>query len=106
MSIFSSTYLKAAVRTQEVQLLANIVSRDAQSKTKQNVKYIERLTKLSAWDYSKERIAENLKKKEVPGLDYWRLPFLKKLLWTVNCTRISKANKDILNNWISCLCSN
>ena len=66
----------------EVALLANLVGRDVQSTTGNNLARIEQETRLNPWAATPIRIKEALTINEsvVPEGDSWRLPLLEKLL--------------------------
>ena len=67
----------------EVSTMANLVSRDIQTITGGNLRLVEEASGLSAWNTSSEKLKEaigNLEIVEYDPTDYWRIPFLNKLL--------------------------
>ena len=91
--------------SKEIRLLANIVSRDPQSTTCRNIKYIERLTELSPWDYSGQRIKQQLPVQEVPDNQQWRLGFLTKLYHMREERHICAEDHTRISAWLDSLCS-
>ena len=87
-------------------LLANIVSRDAQSVTSKNIALVERESGYSPWDYSSMRVKSGLKRKPIPDNNEWRLSFLKKLLEFRRTEEKLLANTvtDRLTEMIDSLC--
>ena len=67
--------------SEEVSILARIVSRDPRSTTYRNLKYLERLTKLRQPEfYTAFKIKEALPVQKVPVGEQWRLGLLTSLL--------------------------
>ena len=64
----------------EIQLLVNIVGRDAGSVLGSNLIRIEEEFGLDPWGTSSAKLAQVYKYYSVPELDEWRLPLLVKLL--------------------------
>ena len=69
-------------KSPEVALVANLVGRDVQSTTGNNLLRLKQETGLNPWTTTPFRIKETLGMNEevVPEGDSWRLPFLEKLL--------------------------
>ena len=63
---FFQNLLKSS--SKEVVLLANIVSRDAQSVTAKNIALVDRESGCSPWDYSSMRVKSGLKRKPIVQL--------------------------------------
>ena len=91
--------------SQEVRLLCNIVARDRNSNTADNLEYIRELTKLSAWNYSSHRIKSELPARTIPECEKWRIGLLDTLL----SMRTKRHHIDIdssrLSAMIDSLCS-
>ena len=88
--------------SKEVRHLVRIISRDVRSVTSKNVRLITEVSGLSPWDYSKQKIQQNLKKSPVPNNDEWRSGLLLKLL---EKRRQSVNKDDQLDKMIVSLCT-
>ena len=75
---FHKSLLKSISR--EVQVVANIVSRDIRSTTGKNLAFIEMESKLDPWKASAAQVRSSLPKSEVPPQEQWRLPLLKQYI--------------------------
>ena len=69
--------------SKEVQVLSRLVSRDIQTVTGKNLRYIEEVSGLNPWNSSKAKMKAVLiasEVVEVPVRDEWRLPYLSSLI--------------------------
>ena len=85
-------------------LLANIVSRDAQTVTARNIQLIEKASGQSPWDYSAMRIKSQLKTVQVPENNSWRISLLTKLLAYRKTEENMFRPTDRLTEMINSLC--
>ena len=90
--------------SREIKLLANIVSRDPNSVTAKNIKYIKELTDLSVWDFSSWRIKEELPVKTVPEGEEWRLGLLRKLMDLRRCKNVCVEDSKKISAMLESLC--
>ena len=90
--------------SKEVALLANIVSRDAQSVTAKNIQVIEKASGRSPWDYSAMRIKSDLKKVPVPENNSWIMSRLTKMLAHRKAEENMLRPTDRLTEMINSLC--
>ena len=70
-----------------------------------NIKYIDQLTCLSPWDYSGQRIKEQLPVQNVPEEQQWRLGLIEKLLDMRNLKHICAVDHTQISAWLDSLCS-
>ena len=91
--------------SREVRLLANIVTRDPQSTTCRNIKYLEELTSLSPWDYSGQAMRKKLPVKEIPENQNWRVSFMSKLLEMRSQRHLCVEDHAKISTWLDSLCS-
>ena len=92
-------------QSQEVRLLCNMVARDRNSNTADNLKYIEELSKLSPWSYSGSKIKDNMPVKKTPECEKWRIGLLDTLLTMRTQKHHLNTDTSRLNAMIDSLCS-
>ena len=94
-------------KSDEVRLLANLVGRDAQSNTGNNLTRLWLETGLDPWSRSMDMFSQALTKarRQVPAQDIWRLEFLEKLLKRRSQLESNLENTDDINIIINSLCS-
>ena len=91
--------------SREVRLLARIVAQDKKSVTSQNLKYVEKMSGVSPWDYGKRRILAGLKRSEVTVVNLWRVSLLEKLL-IQRTEMVSRAEDTVsIQSWVDSICS-
>ena len=100
VSYFQNLFMSSS---KEVRHLARIVSRDARSVTSRNVQHLTTLSGYSPWDYSSEKIRENLPRSVVPAGDGWRIGLLRKLL-ELRSKCDDKPRKERLSKMIDSPC--
>ena len=91
--------------SKEIRLVANIVARDPSSTTAKNIKYIERLTTLSPWDFTTWRIKEALPIKTIPEKEVWRLGLLDKLTEIKKERNVTLENSESITAMLHSLCN-
>ena len=91
--------------SQEVALLANVVARDPNSNTADNLQYIRQLTKLSPWDLSAARIKFSLPSQSVPEKEIWRLGLLESLIKLREEKHLDNLETRRVTSMVDSLCS-
>ena len=91
----------------EIRLLANIAAQDRSSTTGKNLAKIANETDLNPWTATPAMIRQALHQKDaaVPRTDFWRLPYLEKLLKTRYEMELSLQDTKPINKIINALCS-
>ena len=92
-------------QSQEVRLLCNIVARDKNSNTADNLEYIGELSKVSVWSCSHGKIKDNLPVKRTPDCEKWRIGLLDILLTMRTQKHHLDTDTSRLNAMIDSLCS-
>ena len=90
---------------QEARLLCNIVARDRNSNTADNMEFIKKLTKLSAWNLSSHRIKSELPVRTIPECEKWRIGLLDTLLSIGTKRHHLNIDSSRLSAMIDSLCS-
>ena len=93
----------------EVSTMANLVSRDIQTTTGGNLRLVEEASGLSAWNTSSGKLKEaigSLKIVECDPTDYWRIPFLNKLLGHRQEQSYLGIDTEEISGLINSLCIN
>ena len=89
--------------------MVNLVSRDVQSTTGSNLRMIEDITGLSAWNSGQDKMKEALRDSEtvpVAENDEWRIPYLNKLLGYKQQLSYLGEEVGALRSQINSLCIN
>ena len=89
----------------EVQLLANIVSRDIRTTTGRNLNFIQTETGLDPWRTSAQEVGDSLVREPVPDQDQWRLPLLCQFLNQRDELETSLEDTKTITELIDSLCS-
>ena len=92
-------------KSDNIQILVNIVSRDIRSTTGRNLNHISRITGLDPWLVSDAVIKESLVRDPVPEEDLWRLPLLSQYLKQRKQMETNLENTDIITDLIDSLCT-
>ena len=100
---FHKSLLKSISR--EVQVVANIVSRDIRSTTGKNLAFIEMESKLDPWKASAAQVRSSLPKCEVPDQELWRLPLLKQYIDHRQELKTQCEDTKEISKLIDALCS-
>ena len=90
--------------SKEVQLLANLVSRDPRSNTYTNIQYITSLSGLNPWDYSAAIIKASLPTQNIPSSEQWRIGLLDLLLKLREKKEVLLENSFNISAMIDSLC--
>ena len=91
-------------KSDKIQLLVNIVSRDIRSTTGKNLNYISRLTALDPWTVSEEVIKDSLERDPVPEEELWRLPLLSQYLKQRKEVEVNMESTEVICDLIDSLC--
>ena len=91
--------------SQEVRIVAKMVSRSARSTTGRNLMGIERETGLDPWRDQSWCIRESVQRTEVPAREGWRLQYLSKLLQARNEMKILCQSVEEVSLIINSLCN-
>ena len=89
----------------EVQVLANVVSRDIRSVTGKNLAHIETVTGLDPWRTNSTKVSESVPDAEVPEADMWRLPLLCQYLFQRMEMETNLEDTKNISSLIDSLCS-
>ena len=100
---FHKNLLKS--KSDEVRILANIVSRDIRSVTGKNLDMIERESGQDPWKTNSFMVKENLSDREVPEQDMWRLPLLCQYLNQRREMETAQEDTGVITDLIDSLCS-
>ena len=102
---FFQSMLKSA--SKEVRLLAQLAAHDKGSTTGFNLAKIKEETNLNPWIVSSLQVKQALVEGEpkVPEQDWWRLPYLAKLLDTRHSMELELQDTKEINSLINSLCS-
>ena len=92
-------------KSDNIQILVNIVSRDIRSTTGRNLNHISRKTGLDPWLVSDAVLKESLVRDPVPEEDLWRLPLLSQYLKQRKQIETNLENTDIITDLIDSLCT-
>ena len=89
----------------EVQFLVRIMLNTPSSNTRENMRFIEELTGLSARHHTKTQIMASLPVREVPQLEMWRPGLLNLMLQQRKTQYINQQKTEFTNSLIDSLCS-
>ena len=91
--------------SREVRLLAHIVSRDPESVTARNIRYVKELTSFDPWDFSSLKIKAALPIKTVPEGERWRLGLLDSLVKIRRTKLTCLEDKQRITAMLNSLCN-